>query len=117
MGPAPFAVNLAGVIFPSNSRSAAISTGGRNHSAFLRRGSGRSSWTTSTACSRPKKLSPLRGRQPSPTRTTTRRGAVRLDQREKRTREKRDPAESLYLNGKRDSAWFDQIDGEVDRRA
>jgi hypothetical protein len=38
---------------------------------------------------------------------------VRLDQREKRTREKRDPAESLYLNGKRDSAWFDQIDGEV----
>src|SRR5829696_150814 len=36
-----------------------------------------------------------------------------LDQREKRAREKRERAEGLYLNGKRDSAWFDQIDSEV----
>jgi hypothetical protein len=36
-----------------------------------------------------------------------------LDQREKRAHEKRDRAESLYLNGKRDSDWFDQIDSEV----
>src|SRR5215213_2511645 len=36
-----------------------------------------------------------------------------LDQREKRAHEKRDRAESLYLNGKRDSAWFEQIDSEV----
>jgi DNA invertase Pin-like site-specific DNA recombinase len=36
-----------------------------------------------------------------------------LDQREKRANEKRERAEALYLNGKRDSAWFEQIDGEV----
>ena len=36
-----------------------------------------------------------------------------LDQREKRANEKRERAESLYLNGKRDSGWFDQIDSEV----
>jgi site-specific DNA recombinase len=36
-----------------------------------------------------------------------------LDQREKRALEKRERAESLYLNGKRDSDWFEQIDNEV----
>jgi hypothetical protein len=36
-----------------------------------------------------------------------------LDQREKRAHEKRERAETLYLNGKRDSEWFDQIDSEV----
>jgi hypothetical protein len=36
-----------------------------------------------------------------------------LDQREKRAREKRERAEGLYLNGKRDSVWFEQIDSEV----
>ena len=36
-----------------------------------------------------------------------------LDQREKRAHEKRERAESLYLNGKRDGDWFDQIDSEV----
>ena len=36
-----------------------------------------------------------------------------LDQREKRANEKRERAESLYLNGKRDSDWFDQIESEV----
>jgi hypothetical protein len=36
-----------------------------------------------------------------------------LDLREKRASEKRERAESLYLNGKRDSDWFDQIDSEV----
>jgi site-specific DNA recombinase len=36
-----------------------------------------------------------------------------LDQREKRASEKRERAESLYLNGKRDSEWFDQVDSEV----
>ena len=36
-----------------------------------------------------------------------------LDQREKRANEKRERAESLYLGGKRDAEWFDQIDGEV----
>jgi len=36
-----------------------------------------------------------------------------LDQRETRAREKRERAEGLYLNGKRDSDWFDQIDSEV----
>jgi DNA invertase Pin-like site-specific DNA recombinase len=36
-----------------------------------------------------------------------------LDQREKRAHEKRERAEALYLNGKRDSDWFDQIDSEV----
>jgi DNA invertase Pin-like site-specific DNA recombinase len=36
-----------------------------------------------------------------------------LDQREKRAHEKRERAEGLYLNGKRDSAWFEQVDSEV----
>jgi hypothetical protein len=36
-----------------------------------------------------------------------------LDQREKRANEKRERAEGLYLNGKRDSAWFEQVDSEV----
>jgi hypothetical protein len=36
-----------------------------------------------------------------------------LDQREKRAHEKRERAEALYLNSKRDSAWFEQIDNEV----
>jgi hypothetical protein len=36
-----------------------------------------------------------------------------LNQREKRAHEKRDRAELLYLNGKRDSDWFEQIDSEV----
>src|SRR5215212_5500150 len=36
-----------------------------------------------------------------------------FDQREKRANEKRQRAETLYLNGKRDSAWFDQVEQEV----
>jgi hypothetical protein len=36
-----------------------------------------------------------------------------LDLREQRAHEKRERAESLYLTGKRDVAWFDQIDSEV----
>jgi hypothetical protein len=36
-----------------------------------------------------------------------------FDQYEKRAHEKRERAEGLYLNGKRDSEWFDQIDSEV----
>jgi hypothetical protein len=36
-----------------------------------------------------------------------------LDQREKRAHEKPERAETLYLNGKRDGDWFDQIESEV----